>query len=128
MADRKPHPFFYLSAGIAVLGLVAALLAASHAPSFALKSVLVYRLEIGAAVIVAGYGLSVMLWLAWHGRTLRRVELPGIGALEAPVADLDAAARDVAALAQSAADRLDGHDADIAELDARLADVEHAAE
>jgi hypothetical protein len=123
-----PHAFFWVTCAILALGLLAAGTAGSRAPSFALLSEVVYRIEIGAVVVAVSYGVAVMLWLAWHGRTLRRVELPGIGALETPVADLDAAARDVQALATGAAERLDGHDAAIAELDLRLADLEHTAE
>jgi hypothetical protein len=128
MGSGRVHPFFGVTVAFISLGALAALVVDGIAPSFALRSVLVYRIEIGAVVVAAGYALSVMLWLAWHGRTLRRVELPGVGAFETPVADLDAAARDVEALAQSAAERLDGHDADIADIDARVADLEAAAE
>jgi len=35
-------------------------------------------------VLVAGYVVAVVTWLAWHGLTLRRVELPGGLSVETP--------------------------------------------
>jgi hypothetical protein len=43
---RGPHPFFWLAMVFALLGGLAAWSAEPLAPSFALKSVMVYRIEV----------------------------------------------------------------------------------
>lgn len=126
MRISRPHPFFFLVLALLGAGAVIGALAGERAPSFALYSELIYRMEVAAAVLAAGYALGVMLWLAWHGRTLRRVELPIIGALETPEAELDAAATGVRDLAEQTSAALDAHDEAIAELDARVRDLEDA--
>lgn len=70
----RPHPFFYAFLVALVLGFVASLFAGSAAPAYALHSNIVYRAEIGGVVLALGYAVSIIGWLAWHGRALR-VEL-----------------------------------------------------
>jgi hypothetical protein len=84
---RSPHPFFWAFVTVAVVGLLGASLAADHEPSWALRSGWVYRAEVGLAVAGAVYVLALAGWLAWSGRTFRRLELPGGTALEAPPLD-----------------------------------------
>lgn len=109
----------------ALLGGLAAWTAEPLAPSFALKSVVVYRIEVALAVFAAGYAFVVALWLAYRGHTVRRLELPGGAAVEAPdMAALDRAADDFEVFETRTVERLDTLDQAIAEIDSRLAAVE----
>jgi hypothetical protein len=50
------------------------------APGVALQSEWVWRAEVGLGVFLLGYVLVILLWLAYFGKTVPRVELPsGIG-------------------------------------------------
>jgi hypothetical protein len=124
---RWPHPFFWPVIGIIAIAVLAALSTEAQEPAFALNSALVYRLQIAGAVVIAGYSAIVLLWLAWHGLTLRRVELPGGVAVETPQANLDQAAADIEVTMAKATQRLDAHNDSIAELDDRLAWLEQSA-
>ena len=65
---RRPSPFFIVSLPAFALGLIAALSAGDAEPAFALKSNLVFRAEVGAAVFGLLYAVTLLLFLVWHGR------------------------------------------------------------
>jgi hypothetical protein len=69
------------------VGVLGSALAADDEPVWALRSGLVYRAEVGLALAAAVYLFVVAGWLAWNGRTFRRIELPGGTAIEAPPLD-----------------------------------------
>lgn len=69
-------------AGI-VLGVVAAIAAGGGAPAAALRSNLVFRIEVGAIAAVAAYCAAAALWLAWHRTLFQRMGVGGAG-LESP--------------------------------------------
>jgi len=81
---RNPHPFFWAFLTVAVVAVLGSSLAADDEPAWALRSGWVYRAEVGIALAAAVYLLVVAGWLAWNGRTFRRIELPGGSAIEAP--------------------------------------------
>jgi hypothetical protein len=84
---RSPHPFFWAFLTVVVAGVLGASLAADDEPVWALHSAWVYRAEVGLALAAAVYVLVIAGWLAWSGRTFRRLELPGGTAFEAPPLD-----------------------------------------
>lgn len=43
-----------------------------------------WRIEIGLLVFVLGYVLAIVLWLAYFGKTVARVELPSGTGVEVP--------------------------------------------
>ena len=84
---RSPHSFFWAFLAVVVVAVLGASLAADEEPAWALRSGWVYRAEVGLALAGAVYVLLVAGWLAWSGRTFRRIELPGGPAIEAPPLD-----------------------------------------
>jgi hypothetical protein len=87
IGKRSPHPFFWAFLTVVVVGVLGSALAADDEPVWALRSGLVYRAEVGLALAAAVYLFVVAGWLAWNGRTFRRIELPGGTAIEAPPLD-----------------------------------------
>ena len=90
---HRPHPFLWLLLAAFALALVAAALAPSRAPAFALYWNPIYRAEIALVVLAIAY------LLAWRldgleRQAFRRIELPGGTALERDTSELDAAATD----------------------------------
>jgi hypothetical protein len=88
----RPHSFLWLLLVALVLALVAAALAPDRAPAFALYWNPIYRAEIALVVLAIAYLLGTAGWMAWHGQSFRRLELPGGAALERDTSELDAAA------------------------------------
>lgn len=62
-------------------------------PSFALKAASVYRLEVGAAVLVAGYLASLALVLAFNNRAFTEIGTGGVKAQDIGGADEKSAIR-----------------------------------
>ena len=92
---RRPHPFLWLLIAAFALALVAAALAPDRAPSFALYWNPIYRAEVALVVLAVAYLLGTAAWMAWHGQSFRRIELPGGAALERDAAELDAATTEI---------------------------------
>ena len=114
--SRRPHPFFWLQIAAFALALVAAAVAPDRAPAFALYWNPIYRAEIALVVLALVYLLGTAGWMAWHGQSFRRIELPGGAAIERDRAELDAAAEDFDDYRTTAIERMDA-------LEAILADV-----
>jgi hypothetical protein len=79
---KKADPFFWL----VLVGLVPAALAAwavdPYEPSWALRSVAVYRIEVGLVVFLASYLIALALGNGYKGRSLGKLGLPGGGEVE----------------------------------------------
>ena len=114
--SRRPHPFFWLQIAAFALALVAAAVAPDRSPAFALYWNPIYRAEIALVVLALVYLLGTAGWMAWHGQSFRRIELPGGAAIERDRAELDAAAEDFDDYRTTAIERMDA-------LEAILADV-----
>ena len=110
---HRPHPFLWLLIAALALALVAAALAPDRAPSFALYWNPIYRAEVALVVLEVAYLLGTAAWMAWHGQSFRRIELPGGAALERDTAELDAATTEIDSYRETAMER-------IAELEATL--------
>ena len=104
---RHPHPFLWLLIAAVALALVAAALAPGRAPAVALYWNPIYRAEIALVVLALAYLLGTMGWMAWHGQSFRRIELPGGAALERDTAELDAAATGFDGYRESTSERID---------------------
>jgi hypothetical protein len=98
-----PHPFLWLLIGALALAIVAAALASGRAQAFALYWNPIYRAEIALVVLALVYLLGTTGWMAWHGQSFRRIELPGGAALERDAAEHDPLAAARAHLARSKA-------------------------
>ena len=114
--SRPPHAFFWLQIAAFALALVAAALAPDRAPAFALYWNPIYRAELALVVLALVYLLGTAGWMAWHGQSFRRIELPGGAAIERDRAELDAAAEDFDYYRTTAIERMDA-------LEGTLADV-----
>lgn len=88
-----PNPLFFGVLGGLVLGIVAGLLAGDGEPAAALRSNLVFRIEVGLVVALVAYVGAAALWLAWHRSLFQRLTLGGAG-LETPDQKDDVAERD----------------------------------
>lgn len=79
---KEADPFFWL----VLVGLVPAALAAwavdPHDPSWALRSVAVYRIEVGLAVYLASYLIALALANGYKGRAIGKLGFPGGGEVE----------------------------------------------
>lgn len=115
---RSPHSFFWAFLAVVVVAVLGASLAADDEPVWALRSGWVYRAEVGLALAAAVYLLVVAGWLAWNGRTFRRIELPGGSAIEAP--PLDQAASGVDDVASEFDDYRKKNDELVRRLDSAL--------
>ena len=104
---RHPHPFLWLLIAAFALALVAAALAPDRAPAVALYWNPIYRAEIALVVLALAYLLGTTGWMAWHGQSFRRIELPGGAALERDTAELDAAATGFDGYRESTSERID---------------------
>ena len=125
MARRtRPHSFLWLLIGALALAIVAAALAPDRAPAFALYWNPIYRAEIALVVLAIAYLLGTAGWMAWHGQSFRRLELPGGAALERDTAELDAAATDLDDYLDSTWVRLDAVEATLDEVIDRLDELE----
>jgi len=120
----RPHSFLWLLIGALALAIVAAALAPDRAPAFALYWNPIYRAEIALVVLAIAYLLGTAGWMAWHGQSFRRLELPGGAALERDTAELDAAATDLDDYLDSTWVRLDAVEATLDEVIDRLDELE----
>lgn len=77
----KPHPFFWISMAALLLAGVSAATASGCPPDIALKSMAVYRCEVGFVIFAAGYTVSLLLWLSYCGQVLR-IDFPGGGKID----------------------------------------------
>jgi hypothetical protein len=124
---RRPHPLFWLTLLIAGVAVLVAATVAGRAPGYSLNSGAVYRLEVGLAVLVGAYAVCSLLALAFEGRPLQRLELAG-AAVQAGAEPLGQAAGEFAEFRDQVLAQLEDIDQTLADLDARLADLEHTAE
>jgi hypothetical protein len=90
--QRNAHPFFWVALAVLVPAAIAAAVAGTRAPGYALHSQWVRRVEVALAVFVGLYVLVLMLWLAYQGRSVQRAQLPGGAGMDLPDPDLTAAA------------------------------------
>ena len=111
MRRTRPHSFLWLLIGALALAVVAALLAPDRAPAVALYWNPIYRAEIALVVLAIAYLLGTAGWMAWHGQSFRRIELPGGAALERDRAELGAAAEDFDDYRATAIERMDALEA-----------------
>jgi len=88
----------------------------------------VYRLEVALAVLAGAYVVCSLLGLAFEGRPLQRFELPGGPAAEASAEPLGQAAGEFAAFREQVLAQLEDIDRTLADLDARLNDLESGEE
>jgi hypothetical protein len=109
----------------AVLGGVAAFATAhDQAPSYALDSNLIYRMEVGLATLAVLYVVGVALWLAWHGKGFFELSVAGAG-IKAPGAeDVEEAAGDIEEGSEAFREWREQAEANFEELDRRLQEVE----
>jgi hypothetical protein len=105
---RRAHPFFWLLGLLLVPAAVAASLAPSRAPGYALGSTWLYRLEVGGAFFLGLLVLALILWLGYSGRSIGTIQLPGGGGMDLPNPDpdLDDAAEGLAGYKQKTDERL----------------------
>jgi hypothetical protein len=90
----KASPFFWGVLAMLAPAALAAAVAGSAAPGYALGSQWVRRLQIGLAVFAGLYVIVLVLWLSYQGRSIQRAELPGGAGVNLPDPDLNAAAMD----------------------------------
>jgi hypothetical protein len=121
----KAHPFFCpLVAGL-ILAVGVALAIRSRNPSYALYSEFVYRVQVGAVTYVSFYGLVLLLWLGYQGRSVT-IQLPGGGGVDSPDPGLKDAADAFEEFQKSTKTRLDAHDDALEDLDRRVSGLEDA--
>ena len=116
----RPHPFLWLLLAALALALVAAALAPDREPALALYWNPIYRAEIALVVLAIAYLLGTAGWMAWHGQSFRRIELPGGAAIERDRAELDAAATDFDVYRESTSVRLDAVEATLEDVIDRM--------
>ena len=117
---RRPHLLFVLYALAVAVGVFAAIVAPATRAGWSLGSKLVNRCEVGAAVGGLAYFLVIGGWLAWNGRFLGHLGVPGglSGGGESQPIDAAAGSVDVAA---------DDFNDYRKEVDARFKRIENAA-
>jgi len=103
----RPHAFFWLLAGALAIAIVAAAVAPDRAPALALYWNPIYRAEVALVVLALVYLLGTAGWMAWHGQSFRRIELPGGAALERDTAELDAATSEIDSYREFMTERVD---------------------
>ena len=93
--SKRPHALFWICLALVVPAVWAAQAADGDAPGVALHSDWVWRMEIGLLVFALGYVLAIVLWLAYFGKTVPRVELPSGTGVQVPGGgDLERAAEE----------------------------------
>jgi hypothetical protein len=75
-----PNPLFFAVLAALVVAVIAGIAAGDNE---IVSSNLVYRLVVGGIVLAVLYGVIAIVWLAWHRRVLKRLNVAGTGA-EAP--------------------------------------------
>lgn len=121
-----PDPLFWpVIVGFVPAG-IAAIEADARAPSYALGSLWLYRLEVGLAVFVVCYILALIVRLAWQGRSFGRFELPGGGGAQPadPAQKLDKATEEVDEFQTATRERFKMADSSFADIESRLEALE----
>jgi hypothetical protein len=117
------HQFFKFLCASLVLAIAAMYAADGRPPGAALGSGLLWRMELGLAVMLVVYVFIMLMWLAYHGRWAK-IPLPGAdGGVEAgPTIDaqIDTAARGLEEFKAQARARLDDHDVALQQVRDRL--------
>ncbi len=121
---HRPHPFFWIFLLALVLGALAALTAGSRSPSWSLESNTVYRVEVGTVVGGLIYLLAIGGWLAWQGRTFKRVGIPGGPEVEAPSDALNATATQFGDFKKQAEERFSALETATKDLNERVEKLE----
>ena len=122
---RGAHVFFWLLLVAVVPAIAAGALTDEHDAAWALHSEWVYRAEVALAVFLAAYVLALALCLAYQGRSIGRLGVPGGPELEGKdPSGLDKAAEGAEAFQAETRKNFDDHSAAIAALDERLAALE----
>jgi hypothetical protein len=119
----RPHAFLWLLIGALALAIVAAALAPDRSPAFALYWNPIYRAEVALVVLAIAYLLGIAGWMAWHGQSFRRIELPGGAALERDTAELDAATTEIESYREFMTERVDAVAESLDEVIDRLDEV-----
>jgi hypothetical protein len=81
---KRPHALFWFSLALLMPAAIAGQAADGDVPGVALHSDWVWRIEIGLLVFALGYVLAIVLWLAYFGKTVPRVELPSGTGVQVP--------------------------------------------
>jgi hypothetical protein len=118
------HPFLWLPLVASVPAFGAAYFADATAPSYALNSAWVYRLEVWLAFFLGLYVAVLAIWLAQQGRSVRGIQLPGGPGIDLPDPDLDTAASGFQEFERSTRARQDRADESIRILTEQVADLQ----
>ena len=122
-AWTKSHRFFKVLVAASVLAIMGAATVRGAPPAAALESHVLWRLEVGLAILLVAYAFSMLMWLAYHGKWTK-VPVPGANGGVEPGGDideeLDSAATDLERLVAQAKQRLDDHDEVIEQIVSRL--------
>jgi hypothetical protein len=99
---RDAHPFFWLVLiSLAPAALVAATIEPRD-PTWALRSEVVYRLEVGMAVFLVGYLVALALANGYKGNSIGRLGLPGGTGIDPKNPGLDEASEGAAEFQEDA--------------------------
>jgi hypothetical protein len=121
---HNPALLFWVVLPAFLGGLAAFATAHDQAPSYALNSNLVYRMEIGLATLAVLYVVGVALWLAWHGKGFFELSVAGAG-IKAPGAeDVEEAAGDIEEGGEAFREWREQAEATFEEVDQRLQQIE----
>jgi len=74
---RDAHPFFLTLVVLIGPAVIAAASADSNTPGYALNSVWIYRIQVGLVFFLIEYTLLIAIWLAYQGRSVGEIQLPG---------------------------------------------------
>jgi len=76
------HPVFVVLLLLLAPAVVAAVSAKANTPGYALNSLWVYRVQVGLGFFLVEYVLLIAFWLAYQGRSVGKIELPGGAAVD----------------------------------------------
>jgi hypothetical protein len=120
---RRSHHFFRFLCASLVLAAAAMVAADGRPPGPALGSGLLWRLEVGLAVVLAVYVFVMVMWLAYQGRWAK-IPVPGAdGGVESggTIDDqIETAASGMEEFKEHAKARLDDHDVALQQIRDRL--------
>jgi hypothetical protein len=123
--SRRPALLFWIVLFAVAGGASAFATAHDHAPSYALNSNLIYRMEVGLAALAVLYVVGIALWLAWHGKGFFELSVAGAG-IKAPGAeDVEEAAGDIEEGGEAFREWRENAEANFEELDQRLQQIEN---
>jgi hypothetical protein len=119
----QSHQFFKFLCAALVLAIAAMYAADGRPPGAALGSGLLWRLELGLAVLLVVYVFIMLMWLAYQGRWAK-IPVPGAdGGVESGAmidAQIDTAAAGLEEFKTQARARLDDHDVALQQIRDRL--------